>query len=419
MAENLTTSTKLVIRTEELVPKKGYTVHIMNETKAGPVFIEILEPDPNNPKSNKAYKPPIFAGPSNYFAFAVSCEEAIEYDFNVPVFLADNIHDVVVNVTIYYHVIDFLHVINGVAKDPLQRLIDEVKRRVNEYMHEIQWDKFVNDKSSVKTGLVSREFIGSINKHSSKFGLEIKDLGIVFSIPDRWLKVEIVRVESETTRQIEDIKRSDEKRTRIHERQKKEEEFDHASYMGEKERELQLIEKEHESKLKAIERKDRFYDGIAEQSIQAIGNVANETRTTQVLRDGMRVLMGMQSDFIMDKKNQESASYRSQLTADKMLQLPDLGFDSILGDDLLTLVQTVIPAIMKYDCSDKEKKDLISILLHLHAELIKEVPFPKEVMEYSRKLRNYIEEDGKVYCDILKEHYVRLRNKIPSDIKTL
>lgn len=368
--ENLTKASGAIYLIESLAPLEGYNVVVFTQSKGGLIFDSILTPEDGPIKLG------FLRRKADYVAYAVNCEKKLCHEFNTPVLLNDQIHHLTLHIAVYFYVSDAKLLAVRFKRDPLKLFQEEVTRLFKKQLTRVSWDTIYEEFKDIEYELVSEKNIKRLKDFSSDYGLELKEIELTHSIPEKFIEPEIVEEEYNRKKRVREIK-------------KKETQAD---------RDLEIDEENHKSAVRDIRRVTEVKDAIANQGVHAVEKVVDGIHGPDGLTKAAYAANQSVNILTFNKGNESprrvGAGGEIPVITDSTSnsQNAHLSFQSHLPENELTNVITqMASSIGGLNIDHRQSKSLLSHLLHLQAELLLEEDAEKDQIDkYYQEIKNYV-----------------------------
>lgn len=357
-------------------PTPGHMLVVFELVNNGLQFIEVVaDGTPFTPR-----KKTLFGAAPEYASYAVKCDPSINDDF-VERFTHNTISHVFdLEFSIRFRVNDPRTIVQFLKSDPLKRVRDEIKRVVGGAACTTPWDNLsvarARDNCRELLANVVKAARTNLDAFSKSVGIEILEVecALLASAQDaeplivarqKELEIELAVIEQQTA-----IKRKNlEAEMHLLDLQKgnqaEEQKLDLELQISTKRQQLALIEQERENELNRLKRNDAFQAQMMNATVTAIGTLAGDVKhPDDFVRAGEAVRLTLQQAA---SAGSGGPGVRGTLpiAGAAVKGLLPTGGDRKLGEILTEALDRFGPDVDQ----SSEKRELLSALLHLIAEL--------------------------------------------------
>lgn len=232
--ENLTQTYGVVKPNVLPIALPGYKVVIFENTTDGTKLIAILN------SGDKPFKKKfnLFSPHSKYTCYAVASDCKLNFDFNADMMLSHQHQTFTLNCSVYYHVSDPGAMTLAFNTDPISRIRDEIKKRlqINILQSKIRIEEIRDSFYALKDKILPNATLNQLHDFVRAFGIIINQIDMSYKIPEKFLKPDLKKEDYYLEKETEFIE-ADEKRKKAEEEEKEKLRHQHA---------LRKIEHEHE-----------------------------------------------------------------------------------------------------------------------------------------------------------------------------
>lgn len=181
--ENLTQSLGVVIADVTPAPLEGYKVVVLQQTKGGTTLKAILNSSDKSLSTTAGW----FTPESSYRCLAVKSDINLSFSFNFRMTLARRNKYFTLKGTLYYHVVDSGLIALKFHTDPLSRLQEEIRERLQRNILEskITIDYIQTNFYDAQKKILPNATERQLRDFASMYGLVIKEITMTYEVPDR------------------------------------------------------------------------------------------------------------------------------------------------------------------------------------------------------------------------------------------
>ena len=334
----------------------------------GAAFKQVLDEEAAFPKDKGLFKTIVtkaLAAEPTYIVYAVSKEKFLQLDFPKRIAHQNHHNHFDLNFKVEYHVADpkvLVEHLRAGAEDPLTRLREMIITELGEACAGQSWD-IVKDEYAF--GELAQELTSPASDVFRRVLGKARYLGLA----------------------VTDIKLS----LRLLERDVKEwkDEVEHGQRLGQRIREKEIVKAEEEIKnvRTMYEAQREVIKGGAEALNDTLKNIGGDTRTASQLRNNLDTL-GSIFFPSMNPANDGAAALPER--SPKLLSAENT--NDLIGKGL-TVLQQVVNMVVELDIREKEKRDLLSAILHLSGEVFAtEETYPDALTAFRQAYRKILKQ---------------------------
>lgn len=447
--ENLTQTYGVVKPNMTPAPLEGHKVVVFEETMGGTKLVAILNPG-DNPYKRKFH---LFSSSPSYSCYAVNSDTKLNFDFTTEMILSAQHQHFILNCAVYYHVSDPGPMALTFKTDPIMRIREEIKKRLqrNILQSKILIEDIRDDFFEQKDKILPSTTLNQLRDFVRAFGVIINEIDMTYKIPEKYLKPDLKKedyfLEKETDfievekklkqaeeekeklihqheiRKIEIEHELEEKlkkkeaemdgfkyqnKFRLMQRDYEKEEQEHTHYKDKKDthhtQEMEDVKSFHEFRrempkrlITAIDKAIEHIDGagslerVAESAIGVIKRAANEIQNPD------QALSGKQLPPIATHMN--------------VLMVESAG----PFDEAKALLLKILTKVENSSSQPEERKALLACITHLLAEIqLEEKANPAMVDQYIKELNKYAVKYAKIFTRSVMEQISELKDDLKS-----
>lgn len=422
--ENLTQSLGVVKPNVAPAPLEGYKVVVLDETKGGTKFKALLNPTDKPLKTTAGW----FKPKPSYRCFAVSTDLNLCFDFNAQITLAAMYQYFTIKGTVYYYIADPGPMALAFQTDPLRRMQDEIRKRVQRNILEsrVNIDDIQSKFYHIKDKILPDPVETQIRDFAGEFGMVIREIDMTYEIPDKWVdpgrKKEDFYLESVTAFIEEEKKRKklEEEKDQLH----------HTHDLREIERGNEVKEEVHQGKIQDVKIKQdekNTYHTVAMDDVKdshqfrrdlpkrlltaidkAIGSINNPEALKKVADASIDVIKRVANE-IQDPGQGFAQSQIASTTGGMKALISNENGPFAEAKKLLT---DIIEEIGKASIDADDKKSMLACTTHLLAEAQMEEKANLETVKTSlQKLDDFLVKHRKILTRDLVKKVKELKEK--------
>ena len=463
--ENLTQTYGVVKPNVAPAPLEGYNVVVFEEVRGGTKYKKVL-----TPKDKPLKKKFVIISPQpDYNCFAVSSDTNLSFDFSTEMILANNYQHFILNCTIYYHVSNPESMAIIFKTDPINRIKDEIKKRIQNKILEnkIKIEAIQDDFFGLKDKILPDATLNQIREFSREFGVMIKEINMTYKIPEKYLKPNLEKEEYHLQQQktefitgVEKQKKEEEEKEKLrlkYELKKIENEYEEEIAEGGKRKtqeeekremkhkiELRKIEYENEKEelnhkkeledininidekrtkhtlaMEALKSLLEFRKETLKLPITAINNAIESINGAEALDRVSDAAIGIYKRVRTEFKDSDSGLNEKQLpsTANQMEAIS--GENTSIFTEAKTFLFNIINKVENSFIQPGERKTILYCITKLLAEIqLEEKANPEMIEKYTKELCDHSATNGEIFprrvieqIGGLKESLIKLINQ--------
>ena len=342
---NETKDCNLVKYVEGFSPIEGYMIVVFSTSNMGKKVVNIISPE------DKPMKLGLFKNKSAYHAYAVNLEPNLKHKFATQVSMADGIHQFGLRGTFYFNADDYGLLASRVDRDPIRIIKEEILQKAKFFMRSFKWENVIHNFESLVSNNFLQEHLPQLRSFSKDYGVNLVNIELDHVIPKEYIKVNIEVEKAGMQKELNKIAHGLRTNKRGYERDE------------------ELSEQVHQENLKNNERGSYIKDEQVKLVARAYQQISEKIETIEDLKH-----LGAQTNINTFDQAQhqrtitnESNKLLSQQDNKRLLtaQTPGDDTDSLMINDLYA-------SINQLSLDEKDKKELLSKIMHISAELIRE-----------------------------------------------
>lgn len=372
--DNLTRTQNVIKDHTGLEPLAGYVLVIYEKLgDVGAEFWGLLRP------GDRFAKPKRFLGlgrTPEYFAIAVNEAPDLRYSSaDHDIALDDQIHKFSLTFDLAYRVSNPEAIATARDDDPLRQLLNEITRLIRRQIARSGWEDIRHKFREVEKSVLAHT-LDDLRKYASNLGLQIHSIDMGCRLPKEGVEVDIERekadqeakkaaIEEEKTRRKlqEGYKTEDLQRKRS--QQLAEEDEDSQQMLIQKQQINQIARLKDEDILHKTEMNREIREAQAKGISSAFIKVGENISTPQELQDAANVVQHISSIGPDGSVSADRSTFPTALSS-----APSGGYLTAGDSGLTHLLNQVLVEVQKLSCPFERKQALLSVILHLFAELL-------------------------------------------------
>lgn len=401
---NLTLFNGVVKANVPPAPMVGYKVVVLEEVKGGTKFKEIINPGDDPLK--KKFR--LFSQEPKFCCIAVKTGIDLSFKLTTELTLAAQHRHFTLNCDVKFSVIDPAGMAEQYKTDPVNKVREELKKKTQQNVLEskITLEEIRADFYNLREEILSGQAENKVNDFARQFGIDIKEIGMTYKIPEKFVAVETKKDDYRLEKELEFIdKEAEEKK-----KEKEKGEIGHKHDLRKIERELEIEEMKHQDKLQEInlrteEKKAHYALDVADMEsshefkrempkrlIAAIDKAVESINNPESLRKASDAAIS-----VINRVFKELNQTGKALAPGGVKALAEKVSQDFAADEMGPLEKTrdrlvdIIKAVERSSCEDIDRKSMLCSATHLLAETYKEEDLDKEVTEkYLDELRESV-----------------------------
>ena len=372
---NKTVAERLAREAPGLSVVAGHFLVVYETVGEGRVFRALLQP--GEPFQRRRWR--------KYFAYAVSADPTLQMEFRDRIIHQDQIHSFDLTFTVDYFVRDAHKLTDKLDTDPLQRLEDRIKRVIGRAIAQEEWDKIRSqtefkdvERAVLRSGdpneVDSTTNLDRIREFADDLGIGVKTIELTRRLLEEDLKPDIATKEAELEAAISQVEHERTKQRRQQESELQEDEIRRQQSLRrtelngkatllEEDLALSRREQMHEAQLEFQQGMLKAFNTAVRNLSDGIENADDFSRSADA---ALQILEKIRNSAVMqpDGHPETKALQEEQKFAAIGLTPPahEAEFHRLFVDGLAQ--------IKRWTCPAQEKRQLLSAILHLLAELV-------------------------------------------------
>jgi len=342
---NETKECNLVKFVEGFSPIEGYMVVVFSTSNMGKKVVNMISPE------DKPMKLGLFKNKSSYHAYAVSLEPNLKHTFATQVSMADGIHQFGLRGTFYFNADDYGLLASRVDRDPVRIIKEEILQKAKFFMRSFKWENVIHNFESLVSNNFLKEHLPQLRSFSKDYGINLVNIELDHAIPKEYVKVDIEAEKADMQKKINQIEHGLRTNKRDYERDE------------------ELSEQLHQEHLKDNERGSYIRDEQVKLVAKAYHQISEKIETIEDLKH-----LSTQTNINTFDQNQPQKTITNE--TNKLLTQKDdkeLLPAQAQGNDIDSLmINDLYASINQLSLDEKDKKELLSKVMHINAELIRE-----------------------------------------------
>jgi hypothetical protein len=310
----------------------------------------------------------IFASPSSFITYAVPSDTDLRHRFNRPYQTHEQTHSFILYFTVEYRISDPRALVEKLDSDPLQRLEDEIHSAILQTTKLLSWPDIEQEQidleyllfqaTSGTAGTISN--LEKLKLFAQAQGIEVRRIAVSRKLPKDEIRAPVVRKLEQQRREM----------MMAH----------HDTALLEQGQRQTL-----EAQDKGFARRQGVADGIAANTSRAISQATDGVRSFRDIHNAIGEFVGIQNTIL------GIASGSGQVDAGNVPSLPASPAGGLLAASasattpLATLLAEICAHLGGMACDTNERTQMLSLALHLVAEVLRGNQKSDETLERYRK----------------------------------